>query len=175
MKMTPKMSCFSVLAIVCVSLFSPAAEPAKSKPNELKVLERLLGTWNSESVNRVAEWTPVEARAKGVLAREWVLGGRFLQEKGNHSNGDSVVMFSFDDEKKLYRSWFFHSDGNTTETKGQWDEGTLTFTFVSDLNGMKNTSTIKFIDKDTHIWTAVVKDSKGTVFYNGEGKCTRRK
>jgi hypothetical protein len=119
-------------------------------------------------------WTPVEARAKGVLTREWVLDGRFLQEKGKHSNGDSIVMFSFDVEKKAYRSWFFHSDGNTTETQGQWDESTQTFTFTSDLNGLKNTSTIKFIDADNHKWTAVVKDAQGKVFYDGEGKCTRQ-
>ena len=173
--MTPKVSWFTFLAIVCVSVISSAAEPAKSKPPESKVLERLVGTWNSESVSRVAEWTPVEARAKGVLTRELVLDGRFLQEKGKHSNGDSIVMFSFDVEKKAYRSWLFHSDGNTTETQGQWDESTQTFTFTSDLNGLKNTSTIKFIDDDTHKWTAVVKDAQGKVFYDGEGKCTRRK
>lgn len=173
--MSPKLNWFTFLAIVCVSVISSAEEPAKPKPLELKVLERLVGTWNSESVSRVAEWTPVEARANGVLAREWVLDGRFLQEKGKHSNGDSIVMFSFDVEMKTYRSWFFHADGNATETQGQWDESTQTFTFTSDLNGMKNTSTIKFIDEDTHKWTAVVKDAKGKVFYDGEGKCTRRK
>jgi hypothetical protein len=156
-------------------LISSAAEPAKSRPPELKVLERLVGTWNSESVSRVSEWTPAEARAKGFLTREWVLDGQFLQEKGKHSNGDSIVMFSYDVQKKMYRSWFFTSDGNTTETQGLWDESAKILTFSSDLNGLKNTSTIKFIDEDTHQWTAVVKDTKGKVFYDGEGKCTRRK
>lgn len=171
--MTPNLSWLTYLTIGCLSVIFSATEPAKSRPPELKVFERLVGTWNSDSVSRVAEWTPAEARAKGVLTREWVLDGQFLQEKGKHSNGDSIVMFSFDVKKKMYHSWFFYSNGNTTETYGQWDERTQTLTFTSDLNGLKNTSTIKIIDEDTHQWTAVVKDAQGKVFYDGEGKCTR--
>lgn len=173
--MTPKVNWLTFLAIVCGSVISSAAEPAKSKPPELRLLERLVGNWNSESVSRVAEWTPVEARTKGILTREWVLDGRFLQENAKLSNGDFIVMYSFDVEKKKYRLWLFHSEGITTETQGQWDESTQTFTFTSDLNGLKHTSTIKFIDEDTHNSAAVVKDTQGKVLWNAECKYTRRK
>jgi hypothetical protein len=173
--MSPNVNWFAFLATVCVSVISSAAEPTAPKPPELKVLERLVGTWNSESVSRVAVWTPVEARAKGVLTREWVLDGRFVQEKSKQSDGDAIVMFSFDAEKKVYRWWLFNSHGHSMETQGQWDETTHTFMFTSDVGGLKNSSTIRFIDEDTHKWTAVVKDAQGKVFYDGEGKCTRRK
>ncbi len=172
--MSVKPLLLTVLSVVCVAAFSSAAEPTASKPPELKVLERLVGTWDSESVSRVAEWTPVEAHAKGVLTRDWVLDGRFVQEKAKQSDGDAIVMFSFDVERKAYRWWLFNAHGHAMETQGQWDETTKTFTFTSDVSGLTNTSTIRFINEDSHKWTAVVKDAKGKVFYDGEGKCTRR-
>lgn len=50
------------------------------KPPELKVLERLIGTWDATAVFKVAEWTPNEVRTTSKVTRQWVLNGRFIQD-----------------------------------------------------------------------------------------------
>lgn len=167
------------IAIHCL-VFSAAAarsaEPDPSKPTELKVLDRLVGKWDSESVSRVAEWTPKEVRATGVLTREWVLEGRYVQETNQQTDADAMVMFTYDTSKRAHRSWLFNSQGINIETSGQWDEKTQTLTSTSELaNGLSNTATIQFLDADTHKWTAIVKDGQGKVFFDAGGTCTRRK
>lgn len=153
-----------------------AAEDDTSKPPELKVLERLVGRWNSETVSRVAEWTPKETRATGVLTREWVLDGRFVQENSKQSDTDAIVMFTYDSSKKEYRWWMFNAKGHAMEMAGQWDEPSKTFSFKADLgNGLVNTSTMHFIDNDMHKWRASVKDRQGKLYFDAEGTCKRTK
>lgn len=168
-----------LVAIHCLLLVAAAAqsaEPETTKPTELKVLDRLVGKWDSESVSRVAEWTPQEGRTKGTLSREWVLGGRYVQETSKQSDADAMVMFTYDPAKKAYRWWLFNSHGHNFDMAGQWDEKTQTLTCTSDVgNGLTNTSTIHFLDADTHKWTAIVKDGQGKIFFDAGGTCTRRK
>lgn len=174
--MKPSLICVAIQSLLFVATVAPAAEPDTSKPAELKVLERLVGKWDSESVSRVAEWTPKEGRAKGILTREWVLNGRYVQETSKQSDTDAIVMFTYDTAMKAYRWWLFNSEGNNFDTSGQWDEKTQTLTCKSELgNGLTNTSTIHFLDADTHKWTAIVKDGKGKIFFDAAGTCTRQK
>jgi cysteine synthase len=168
--MSPKQNWFTFLAIVCVSAISAAAEPAKSKSPELQVLQRLVGTWDFEGISRVAAFTPAELRAKFVVTREWVLDGQSLQETRKHPDGDSILMYSFDAQRKAYRSKLFFS-----EILGQWDESSQTLAFASDGTGLTITSTIKFVDEDTHNLTTVIKDAQGKLLFDAEAKFTRRK
>jgi len=167
---------YVVLAMVFGQV-ARAAEEAAPKPPELKVLDRLVGTWDSESISRPAEWTPKEVRLTAVLTREWVLGGRFVQERASDSNKmEATVMFGFDPQKKVYRVWRFDSEGSALEMTLQWDEATQTLSGQTDLgNGLTNTTSIHFIDNDTHEWKGVVKDAAGKVFFDGGGTCRRRK
>ncbi len=172
--MKPSMLFVAVNFWVFAAAVAHAAEP--EKPAELKVLDRLVGKWDSESVSKVAEWTPKEGRAKGVLTREWVLDGRYVQETSKQSDGDAMVMFTYDTSKRAYRWWMFNSHGNNIDMAGQWNEKTQTLTCTSELgNGLTNISTIHFLDADTHKWTAIVKDGQGKVFFDAGGTCTRRK
>lgn len=174
--MKPSLIYVAIPSFVFVATAVQAAAQDSPKPPELKVLERLVGKWDSESVSRVAEWTPKEGRVKGVLTREWVLNGRYVQEMSKQSDGDAIVMFTYDPAKSAYRWWMFNSQGNNIEMSGQWDEKTQTLNCTSELgNGLTNTSTIHFLDADTHKWTAIVKDGQGKIFFDAAGTCTRRK
>lgn len=174
--MKPSLICVAIQSLVFVAALAQAAEQDTPKPSELKMLERLVGKWDSESVSRVAEWTPKEGRAKGVLTREWVLDGRYVQEMSKQSDADAIVMFTYDTAKSAYRWWLFNSHGHNIEMSGQWDEKSQTLTCTSELeNGLTNTATIHFLDADTHKWTAIVKDGQGKIFFDAGGTCTRRK
>lgn len=174
MKLILSFIVLSLLGVFAAS--SPTMAQDAPKPPELKVLERLIGKWDSESVSRAAEWTPKEVRAKGVLNREWVLDGRYVQETSKQSDGDAMVMFTYDSAKRAYRSWLFNTQGHNIEVSGQYDEKSQTLTCTSDVgNGLLNTTTIQFIDLNTHQWTAVVKDKNGKIYFDAEGTCTRQK
>ena len=147
------------------------------KPPELKVLDRLVGTWNSETINKVAEWTPKELRTTGTLTREWVLGGRFLQEKGSGSDGLAVIaMFTYDVQKKAYRVWHFNADGSAFDGTYQWDEASQTFSSRSEAgDGKTSTVTLHIIENDAHEWKVTIQDKDGKVYLDLGGKCTRKK
>ncbi len=166
-------------ALLCVVFLGAgrAVGQVPAKPAELNVLDRLVGKWDSETFAKVAEWTPMDAKTKGVLVREWVLDGRFVQEKGEHSdNVRALVMFGYDEQKKAYRIWHFSSMGYRSDSTAQWDETTQTLTGRSEgANGITTTATIRFIDQDTHEWRATTKDAAGKVYFDGGGKCTRKK
>jgi len=165
-----KLALLDVMACFAASLpgAAPGAEESQSaapRPPELKVLDRLIGTWDTERIMKPAAWTPKEVRTTAKFTREWVLGGRFVQAKQSISDGSElIVMHTFDVQKKAYRYWVFGSDGNASETSGQWDPAAETFSWRTDLaDGMTITLSLHLIDADTQEWTLVVKDAGGQV------------
>lgn len=146
------------------------------KPPELNVLEKLIGTWDSETIAKPAVWTPQEVRTKGTLTREWVLNRRFVQEKGGNSDNPSICMFTYDSNKKAYRFWLFTATGNSLELTGQWNGATKTMTWKGDVgNGITTGGPMRFVDDDTIEWTAIARDREGKVYHHMEGKVKRRK
>ncbi len=174
--------CLSVgLPIMIVGLFAgpagAAGADAPPKPVELKVLQRLIGTWNSETWTMPAEWTPKEVHATGTLVREWILDGQFVQETAQHSDGNKdLVIFGWDAQRASYRAWHFNSGGWTGNNPGQWDAAAKKLTFNSgEIDGKTTIATIQFISDDVHEWKATTTDKAGKVYFNGGGKCTRKK
>ena len=142
--MKPNLIYVAITSVAFFAAVAQAADPETSKPAELKVLERLVGKWDSESVSRVSEWTPKEGRAKGVLTREWVLNGRYVQETSKQSDADAIVMFTYDTAKSAYRWWLFNSHGNNFDMSGKWDEKTQTLTVLVVPNSPEVRSTNSF-------------------------------
>ena len=62
--------------LISLAVVSGGAE--SQIPPEMKVLERMVGTWKSTSVSRVAKWTPEETRSTQTYKTELVLDGWFL-------------------------------------------------------------------------------------------------
>lgn len=146
------------------------------KPPELKVLDRLLGSWNVECTEKEGER---ETRITGTATTEWILGGHFLQWKGTRNPGgiENTQIIGFDPVKKQYTMWYFDSAGiSVGPVGGQWDENekTLTWrgTFQDDVSFVNRE---RFVDSDTTEWHFTVSRTDGTVLFEQQGKSTRKK
>lgn len=154
----------------------PKAAP-KQLPPELRVLERYQGSWNTDIVNKVAEWNKKETQITGTLTGEWVLEGRYMQIKGKSSTGvETIQMRTYDSQQKRYRAWVFDSTGTAATSTGQWDEDAKTMTWKGDLaNGITGINTVHFDGTDTVEWRLIAKNDEGKVFLDMDGKFRRRK
>lgn len=166
------------LAIV-VLLANPAVfgQEAGAPPPEMKILHKLVGTWQDEVIGKVAEWTPVETREKTTSKAALVLGGRFVVSRIYDSEGEmsGFHVFTYDTARQAYRQWYYHSSGATVESTGKWDEASGTLTLTSESQGITGVFTIRFANEDTVLWTLVSKDQDGKVYLNMQGKSTRQK
>jgi len=167
--------------LIVAGLFAAApaarsADPPKATP-EQKVLDKWLGNWRTSYKVPKAEWTPEEKTGTAVLTDTRVVGGQFVQEKGEHSDKtSSILMLTHDAQKKCYRSWWFSSTGQTAEGTGKWDADAKTMTWTSVGEPAFTTTTRhRFVDYDTVEWDAVIKDDKGKVLFRMEGKSVRVK
>jgi hypothetical protein len=168
-----------LLTLLAVTVFVPTikAQDDPPKPPELKVLEQLVGTWKDEATFKTAIWTPKERKESTTQQGEWALKGRFLSLRGrNGDGGEDLQLMTFDPDQKAFRRWYFDSEGNATESTGQWDEKTRTLTWTGSLgDGVTAVSVWKFTDKNTLDWTRIAKDDKGKIYVNIEGKSVRQK
>lgn len=171
--------CLRALCLVAVLvLASPAlADDAAIDSPEQKVLDQWLGHWHTSYRILKAEWTPEEKTGTAELVTMRVVGGRFVQEKSEHSDKTSgSLIFTFDDQKKCYRVWWFSSTGQTSESTGRWDAGTRTMTWTS-VGETRFSTTVRhrFLDSDTTQWDVTVNDNQGKVLFRMEGKSGRVK
>lgn len=157
--------------------WSRPRNPDDKLPPELKVLDRLAGTWDATSVSKPAEWTPKEVRTTSKITRKWVLDGRFLQDTSEISDGsEGLSLLTYHPRRQAYRSWWFSSEGHTGKSTGQWDAASETILFQDDLgNGLTSRASVHFLDKDRHDWKVIIKDGDGKLYFHGEWNVTRRK
>ena len=160
-------------AVLVLLMNTEAVGQESSPPPEMKVLERLLGTWKVESIGKI----PEETRSTSTHRRELVLDGRFVQDKAFDDKGKpiSMGMFTYDSNRRAYRYWFFQSQG-VIESTGTWDKSSQTLTFISKPGGgATGTITLRFSDETTFDWSVIFKDAGGEVGYHLEGKAVRQK
>jgi hypothetical protein len=152
--------------------------PALRGPAQRQVLARRLGEWAGEITIRRAAWTPFEGKLRSQESVKVVLGRRFIEERGTSQpgGGESRLLVTWDATKKVYRSWYFDSDGLTSESTGKWDAKARTLTWTSPLEGGGTMTTVwKFVDDDTFTWELLAKDKKGKVLLDMSGKSKRKK
>jgi hypothetical protein len=168
----------SRILVISFGLIFAGGVHAQEQTPELKVLGQWVGTWKTEFVNKVAEWNPKEVTATGSITCKWILGGKFAEESGS-SLGAGVehrLILGYDPERKVYRDWFFNSEGNTVEGLGTWDPKTSTMTWKAEAGpGLTGTARHHFLNADAYEWTYVVKDGAGKVYLDMKGKHTRVK
>ena len=150
------------------------ARPEPRAP-QLKVLERLRGTWDVTVTTRA----PQAGTMTYVEAYEWVLDQRFLRgETSQKSDGThDIFMATYDPVAKGYRFWMFSSAGSSVELpKGTWDEKTQSMEWKSPPQmDVSFRGQWIFPDKDSRRWTAVLKDWKGNIILDAVGTATRRR
>jgi hypothetical protein len=141
----------------------PAAAGRAAEPVELSLLERMIGTWDTVSIQRPAEWTPAEVRTTATINRKWVLGGRFVLDNSSHSDGqESIALITFDPHDQAYRSWWFNSEGLHNQSRGTWDEATKTLSYETEMpDGKQGRSKLHFAAPDREEWQFSVTDAAG--------------
>jgi hypothetical protein len=153
-----------------------AVEP--SKPPELEVLRKFVGTWDCKVVMKPAVWTPKEMQEESVEVNEMALDGWFLHGSSKTKDGRTraILLNTYDLVQKTFRIWRFAPGGSCKELTGEWNETTSTLTIVSDLgHGITSTATFHFIDEDHRECHVVAKDSDGKVYLDIQGTVVRRK
>lgn len=144
---------------------------------EMKVLEKMVGTWKSENVLKVAPDGSTPATSTSTAKTSLILGGRFIENKNYGADGalQNTMIFGYDDRAKVYRQWLFSSNGDTLESEGTWNEEAKILTFVKEGGGHKGVFAIHFVDDNTMHSTIVWKDAAGKVTYDLDCKATRQK
>lgn len=146
-------------------------------PAELKVLDRMAGTWDAVHIVKPAAWTPDGDRTTSTVKREWILDGRFLLDTSKHSTGqEGMFLVGFDPQRKAYRSWWFNSEGHRGPSQGTWNETTQTLTYVGEpQDGRTTRSSVRFADHDHEVVEVKVTDADGKVYFDMDIILTRRR
>jgi hypothetical protein len=152
-------------------------EPAADLPAELKVLDRMIGTWDTVSIQKPAEWTPEGGRTTAKVKREWILDGRLVMDTSLHGDGqESIALVGYDPGQKVYRSWWFNSLGHRNDSRGQWNEAAQTLSYRTDLaDGKSMQSSVRFAEENQEVWEFKVTDAAGKVYFDMDITASRRK
>ena len=173
------MSKSSLIAIITIVVFNSslnAAEPGPSKDvPELAPLSNWTGIWNAH-IEQPAE-------RNGVSQGEWIANGRYLKQtwkiEADDDNEESsgILIMTFDIKQKVYRQWHFVSDGNITESTGEWDDKTRTMTWTNhnEDTGVTTINKDRFPEAGDQHWSIVVSDGSGKTVFEMKGHNTRRK
>lgn len=153
---------------------------ASNRPAEFQVLERRIGTWNTEQTIQPRGWVPDGSKSTGTETVEWTLDKKFIQSKHKQQPGnkEALSIVGFDSRSNVFRTWFFDSSGNLprSEFTGLWDEQTQTLTFKSiDPEDVTVTSTQKLVGSDRIETRSVWRAKDGKVLMEIEGTATRSK
>ena len=163
-----------VVAILLAAAPTVRSSDAPAVTPEQKVLDRFVGSWRCSFVRR-AEGNPEEYKGTIDITCSRVLGGQFVQVKTELSDNTSgLAMFTYDPQKKCYRSWWFGSNGQAVENTGAWDaeSKTLRWSFVGEA-GTTVTSTAHFLDENKYEREVTSRDKTGKVFFHMAGTCVR--
>ena len=136
--------------------------------DELKVLSGLVGKWRTHTIHRPSTANEAEYVSHGRARGEWTLDGQFIRVVGRSSSGAGQVNFeslmTYDKERRIYRRWYFNSDGLVTEATGTWDA--LTTTMDWSIIGVPPNSAVSVkiaINDDGFTTNVLGKSDAGTV------------
>lgn len=119
-----------------------------------------------------AVWTPQETILESTYTSQWILGGRYVQQ----SSQDYLKLYTYDSGARVYRYWFFDSSGIAVEARGDWNDKTKSFVWLSSAGpGLTTTVTHHFLDDDTIDLTIIIQDNNGKVYYHSKSQSTRMK
>lgn len=154
--------------------FALTSQAADEKSDELKVLDRYIGTWHGQSTMTA----PEQKTFTETSTDTWAIGGKYLQIKSTTKLDDTEAMhlITYDQQKQTYKYYWFNSAGLTFNATGNWDEAKKTFTWDGTIeDGVTLKMTDHFVDDNTRDLHVVVKDGNGDMVFEVTVKFTKRK
>jgi hypothetical protein len=144
---------------------------------ELKVLERLIGNWESDLPYKPAEWTPKELQTNRTYQGQWVLNGRLIMSTIKDSDGtESLFLWAYDPQVHKYKMWRFTSTGQITKSSGDWDGNSNTLITQSALNAeLDFRMRVHLTDDNQDDWVGTVTNKMGKLFFHMDGQRKRRR
>jgi hypothetical protein len=168
--------------ILCSAVLAAESDKIQAAQSEMrlrpefKIIDKWRGTWDVRVTRRQPQ--PVQ-EVTYVETFDWVLDGRFLRSETSRKSdgGKSMSIFWFDMLTKTYRLVIFDASGLAVELPPPtWSNSTQTMEWKSNLLAPTSyTGYATFKDQDTIQWKSLLKDWKGTVILDIEGKSIRRK
>jgi len=150
----------------------PAPRPALTP--ELKVLGRFVGDW-TERIE-----FPGKQVVKGVGHTRWILRRTYIESIFRVTLPDGQIMqhlslFTWDPQKKVYRTWMFSPGTLPMESTAAWDAASGTFSSTSkpDARGMVTISESRFINGNVIRWTVESRGKDAKVLFSLKGVDTR--
>jgi hypothetical protein len=144
------------------------------RPDEMKVLDRLVGEWRNE-VTVTDSAAPDKPKAQTARAKAAaVLGGRFVEtivtcEPDGHND---YSLAWFDPAAKRYRQWLFNGTGGyVVEPTGTWDEAANTLTWTSPDGRLEGRWVFK--SDDVREFRHIIKTADGKVVNEAAGVSRR--
>jgi len=168
---------FTVLVAAIFAALGEANDTPKRSP-ELQVLDRFLGTWDSEvTISRFnAIGQRVETKISDVDTRKWSAGGTFvifensLAMKRDPEVPEFIMMITYDPETHTYPGCFMSGPSRTILT-GVWNERTQTMHWHGkDLDENKLLGKHQFIGRDRAEASVVTTNPASTKTENPFGK-----
>jgi prepilin-type processing-associated H-X9-DG protein len=140
------------------------------------VLDRFIGNWSFQATIK-AEGNPKEKHQTGTISYTRVLGGRFVQERGEDSERNTtLLLYTYDEQRKCYCYWLFSSGPQSTEVPaiGKWDEAAhaLNWTYPA---AKGTTAQHRFISDDAIECSVLAKNDAGSTVFQAEYRLTRVK
>ncbi|MEM8574322.1 MAG: DUF1579 family protein [Pseudomonadota bacterium] len=160
----------AALYVGMLAMEPAAAESAAHSPANAR-LDALVGEWKTAiKVWDNPDGEPVSL--KGQTTRQWVLGGRFIEERSENDTSregrfQSIAYLGFDKETRLYeRFWMTNTATRIFVERGRYDpENNLFLLQGSETSKdgavISTTSELKVSSPDRHIFTAYVTGASG--------------
>ncbi len=150
-------TCVAVLIFAGMSAETQTTKPQES--SELKVLDRLVGSWRHEVVEGQANVD--EKNGTSTVVAQWSLQGQYLESRVTDPDGKQVALslMTYDSDARVYKAWIFSSNSPKPDLfTFRWNESKKTLTAKEDLGkGVTRHITIRSIDNDRYEVTATTK------------------
>ncbi len=165
------------MSVVVLILGGISAKAQTPKVSELKVLDWLVGSWRTETVDRRANGD--EEKSTGAAVNKWSLQGRYIELRLTDLDGKQIqlILVTYDSDARVYKTWrFFSNAPKPVLSTLRWNESKKTLTAKEDLGkGVTGHITIRSIDNDRYEVTATTKDASGKVLGEVTVKHFRKK
>lgn len=164
---------FSLKTVVNIILAVVIGSVTLQIQAEENALDLLVGRWDVEVTNL----KPKKSKLTYSETYRWTLNRQFLHgETSNKSDGNKDVVYATYDRKvKGYHFWVFSSTGSFVYLPpATWNSRTRTMEWRNLPNSDISYHTlVVFPDDKTRHWTLIVKDWKGSVLQQQEGRAVR--